>query len=313
MQKKKIIVTGGSGFLGTHLLRALDKEGYEVKNIDLRPSKEYETVIADVQDTQKMLEEIKDADAVFHLASLIEAGESVKDPQKYVDYNIDGTISVLEAMRQNGISTFLFSSSAAVYGEPLNIPIKEDDRTMPINPYGMTKLAMEALLSSYVQAHGFTGVALRYFNLYGPEEHHEPESHAMPRFIKQIYQGKEVTVWGSGEHLRDYIHISDIVDAHLKALTYAWDNPEKYHYFNLSTEKPSSVLDIVRIVEDAMGKKANVKHFPERPGDPLKLYADASKARKELGWDAKVDIEDGVKGVVEYFMQYWEENFDEAQ
>lgn len=313
MDKKKIIVTGGSGFLGTHLLRALDAAGYEVKNIDLRPSKDYETVLADVQDTQKMLEEIKDADAVFHLASLIEAGESVKDPQKYVDYNIDGTISVLEAMRQNGISTFLFSSSAAVYGEPQHIPIKEDDRTMPINPYGMTKLAMEALLSSYVQAHGFTGVALRYFNLYGPEEHHEPESHAMPRFIKQIYQDKEVTVWGSGEHLRDYIHISDIVDAHLKALTYAWENPDKYHYFNLSTEKPSSVLDIVRIVEAAMGKKANIKHFPERPGDPLKLYADASKARRELGWEAKVDIEEGVKGVVEYFMNYWEEYFDEAQ
>lgn len=311
--QKKIIVTGGSGFLGTHLLRALVSAGYTVKNIDLRPSTEFETVIADVRDTKKMLEEVKDADAVFHLASLIEAGESVKEPQKYIDYNIDGTVAVLEAMRQNGISTFIFSSSAAVYGEPLHIPIKEDDRTLPINPYGMTKLAMEGLLSSYVQAHNFTGVALRYFNLYGPEEHHEPESHALPRFIKQIYTDQEVTVWGSGEHLRDYIHIADIVDAHLKALEYAHNNPKKYHYFNLSTEKPTSVLEIVKIVEKTMGKKAQVTHFPERPGDPLKLYADASKARQELQWEAKVDIQEGVKGVVEYFLHYWEENFDEAK
>ncbi|NCS97957.1 MAG: UDP-glucose 4-epimerase [Candidatus Pacebacteria bacterium] len=311
--KKRIIVTGGSGFLGTHLLRALIQAGYEVKNIDLRQSKEFETVLADVQDKKRMLVEIKDADAVFHLASLIEAGESVKEPQKFIDNNIDGTLSVLDAMRENGINTFIFSSSAAVYGEPLHIPIKEDDRTIPINPYGMTKLAIEGLLSSYVQAHKFTGVALRYFNLYGPEEHHEPESHALPRFIKQIYQDKEVTVWGSGEHLRDYIHISDIVDAHLKALDYAWSNPEKYHYFNLSTEKPSSVLDLVSIIEETMHKKATVKHFPARPGDPLKLYADASKARKELDWEAKVAFSEGVKGVVEYFMNYWEENFDEAK
>ncbi|MCB9800804.1 MAG: UDP-glucose 4-epimerase [Pseudomonadales bacterium] len=305
---KRIIVTGGSGFLGTHLLRALVAEGYEVKNIDLRQSKEFDTVVADVQDKERMLVEITDAEAVFHLASLIEAGESVKEPQKFIDYNIDGTLSVLDAMKANGISTFLFSSSAAVYGEPIRVPIQEDDRTMPINPYGMTKLAMEALLSSYVQAHGFTGVALRYFNLYGPEEHHQPETHAIPRFIKQIYEGQEVTIWGNGQHQRDYIHISDIVDAHLKALKYAEVHPAGYHYFNLSTEKPSSVLDIVAAVESAMGKKAQVKHYPERPGDPLLLYADASKAHVELGWSAHVSLQNGVKEVVEYFVRYWEEN-----
>jgi nucleoside-diphosphate-sugar epimerase len=308
MEIKKIIVTGGSGFLGHHLLRALDKAGFQVKNIDLRENKEFETVIADVRDQEKMLEEIKDADMVFHLASLIEAGESVEKPQKYIDYNIDGTLSVLEAMRQNGIKTFIFSSSAAVYGEPINVPIKEDDRTMPVNPYGMTKLAMEALLSSYVGAHGFTGIALRYFNLYGPGEHHEPETHAMPRFIKQIYDDKEVTIWGSGEHKRDYVHVRDIVDAHLKAIKLAENEPEKYHYMNLSAEDPASVLDIVHAVEKAMDKKANVKHFDPRPGDPLLLYADASKAKKALSWEAKVSLEDGIKEVCDYFVEYWEKN-----
>lgn len=303
----KIIVTGGSGFLGTHMIRSLLAEGHEVKNIDIRPAKDanVETVIADILDTQKMKEEIKDADAVLHFAGLIEAGESVKYPQRFVDVNISGTVSVLEAMRENNIRTILFSSSAAVYGEPQNIPIQEDDRTIPINPYGMTKLAMEGLISSYVQAHGMTGVALRYFNLYGPEEHHEPESHAMPRFIKQIYEGQEVTVYGNGQHQRDYIHVKDIVDGHTKALEYALANQGEYHYFNLSTEKPATVLEIAQAVETALNKKANITHLPERPGDPLVLYASAQKAKELLGWEAQISLEEGVRETAEYFVEYW--------
>lgn len=303
---KKIIVTGGSGFLGRHLLRALSHKGYQVKNIDLIINPEFETVVADVRDKERIRAEIKDADLVFHLASLIEAGESVKEPQKYIDYNLDGTLNILEAMRVNGIKNLVFSSSAAVYGEPVRVPIKEDDRTLPINPYGMTKLAMEALLSSYVATHGFTGIALRYFNLYGPEEHHQPESHALPRFIKQIYDDQEVTVWGSGEHQRDYIQIRDVVDAHLLAVDLAVREPAQYHYLNLSTEKPASVLEIIKLVEAALGKTAQVKHFPARPGDPLLLYADASKARRVLGWQPQVELAVGIKEMAEYFVNYWQ-------
>ncbi len=301
----KIIVTGGSGFLGHHLIQALVKAGHEVKNIDLKANPEFPTVIADVRNTDKMLKEISEAQVVFHLASLIEAGESVEKPTRYIDYNVNGTLSILEAMRVNGIKTFIFSSSAAIYGEPKSVPIKEDDRALPINPYGMTKLAMEGLLSSYVKAHGFTGIALRYFNLYGPEEHHEPETHAMPRFIKQIYEGQEVTVWGDGKHLRDYVYIDDIVRAHLLALDLAKKEPQKYHYFNLSTEKPASVLEIVNLIEKTIGKKAKIKHFPERPGDPRVLYASAQKAKEVLGWQAQVSLEEGVRKTVEYFVKDW--------
>ena len=297
----KIIVTGGSGFLGRHLLRALDKAGHEIKNIDLNENPEYQTVKADVCDLELVKTEMKDADAVFHLASLIEAGESVKQPQKYLDNNVTGTINVLEAMRVNGIKTFLFSSSAAIYGEPIRSPIKEDDRTIPINPYGMTKLAMEGLLASYVESHGFTGVALRYFNLFGPEEHHLPETHAIPRFIKQISKDQEVTVWGDGKHQRDYVYIDDIVEAHLLALQLAQSKPEEYHYFNLSTGKPAEVLDLVRIIENNLGKKANIKHHPDRPGDPRVLTADASKAVEGLGWQSNTTLEEGLKKTVEYF------------
>jgi UDP-glucose 4-epimerase len=209
----------------------------------------------------------------------------------------------LEAMRENGVKTFVFSSSAAVYGEPLRSPIKEDDRTIPINPYGMTKLAMEGLVSSYVASYNMTGIGLRYFNLYGPEELHEPESHAIPRFIDQIMTGKEVTVWGSGQHLRDFIYISDVVSAHIQAIELAQKQPNHYHYFNLSTNQPTAVKDVISMLEKVIGKPANVKNFPERPGDPLILTADASKAKEVMGWEAAVDLRTGLQKTVEYFVQ----------
>jgi UDP-glucose 4-epimerase len=302
----RIIVTGGSGFLGRHLCRALKAEGHEVRNIDLRQSADMPTEIADICDLGAMKRLIRDADVVFHLAALIEAGESVKFPQKFIDYNISGTLNVLEAMRENNVPLFLFSSSAAIYGEPLRVPIEEDDRTLPINPYGMTKLAMEALVSSYVASHNMTGVALRYFNLYGNEEHHEPESHAIPRFIHQIYHDQEVTVWGTGECERDFIHVSDVVSAHSLAMAHAQANPGKYHYFNISTETPTRVIDVIKFIESAMGKTANVKHFPERPGDPLLLVAKSAKAREQLGWQPRVNIEDGIKETVQYFTNLWQ-------
>lgn len=293
------IVTGGSGFLGRHLCRALQAAGHQVRNIDLVENPEFATTQIDIRDVTAVKREIKDADVVFHLAALIQAGESVEKPQLYVDSNITGSLNVLEAMRENDIRKFIFSSSAAVYGEPIQIPIKEDDRTMPINPYGVTKLTMEGMLSSYVAAHGFTGVALRYFNLYGPEEHHEPETHAIPRFIEQIQTGQEVTVWGSGQHQRDFIHVRDIVDAHLKALTL---EEGKYHYFNLSTNTPNSVMEVIETIGQLLGKEPNIKHFPERPGDPLLLTAENAKAQKELGWTARVDLKTGLQETIDYFL-----------
>lgn len=301
----KIIVTGAAGFLGTHLCRSLHQAGHQLKLLDLKPNPEFDTIIADVRDKEAMEEHIADADVVFHLAALIEAGESVKNPQAFVDSNITGSLNVLEAMRKNGIKTLAFSSTAAVYGEPQIVPITEDSRTLPINPYGVTKLALEGLLSSYVSSYGMTGIALRYFNLYGPEEHHQPETHAIPRFLSQIHNNEEVTVWGSGEHQRDYIYIQDIVDAHLAALDLAIAQPGKYHYFNLSTENPTKVIEVIHLIEKIMGKTANIKHFPERAGDPLVLYADATKARQILNWSAKVPIEQGLEKTISYFMDYW--------
>ncbi len=304
---QRILITGGAGFLGRHLCRSMAAAGHSVRVIDLHQNPEFETTIANIQDKDRMKQEIWDVDAVFHLAASIEAGESVQNPQKFIDNNISGSLSVLEAMRENGVRKVFMSSTAAVYGEPQSVPITEDMTTMPINPYGMTKLAMEALISSYVQSHGFTGVALRYFNLYGTEEHHQPETHAIPRFIEQIYNDQPVTIYGQGQHLRDYIYVQDVVNAHLKALDLADREPEQYHFCNLSTEKPASVIEVVRMLENIMGKTANIEFQAERPGDPLKLYASAAKAHQLLGWQAETELEAGLRQVVEYFQKYWQQ------
>lgn len=293
-----ILVTGGAGFLGKHLCRALANAGHVVTVLDKKRNEEFETVIGDIKDAAVVAKTLEGIDAVFHLASFIEAGESVVEPYKYTDNNVLGTVVLLEEMRKKNVKTFIFSSSAAVYGEPLRVPILEDDRTMPINPYGMTKLAMEALASSYSYSFGFTCVALRYFNLYGPEENHEPETHAIPRFISQIEKGDEVTVWGSGEHKRDFVYVHDIVEAHLKALDLP---PEKFHYMNLSGKNATSVIDVIHMLETIMGKKATIAYKDARPGDPLLLYADGTKARELLAWEAATDLEDGLTTTVEWF------------
>ncbi len=304
----RIIVTGSTGFLGQALVPALEKEGHSVVKIDRRPDTSGTTVVADVRDLDSMMENIKDTDAVFHLASLIEAGESVKEPQRFLDWNVSGTLNVLEAMRENGVKHLIFSSSAAIYGDPIKVPIQEDDRTLPVSPYGTTKLAMEGLLSSYVKSHGFTGTALRYFNLYGPKEHHEPETHGIPRFIDQMLKGESVTQYGDGGHLRDYIYIDDVVSAHLTALKNSFENFGKYHYFNISTGVGITVREVIDKIGDLLEVMPIITELPERAGDPRQLIADPTKANTVLGWKAQVSFEEGLKNTVAYFKSLHEDS-----
>ena len=295
-----ILVTGGSGYLGKHLIEALLKAGHQVENVDLEASDQVKTTIADIQDKQAIAPLFAGKDAVFHLASLIEVGESVSDPDRYFRNNVLGTISVLEAMREHHVPRFLFSSSAAVYGTPIRVPVMEDDRTLPINPYGTTKLAMEGLASSYAFNFGMTCVALRYFNLYGPGWHRRPPTHAIPRFFDQIEHGKEVTIWGQGEHTRDFVFMDDIVRAHLLALRV---NPG-YHYYNLSGKNATKVIDLVNLMGKIMNKVPNIKFFEPRSGDPMQLFADASKAKKELGWESEVDLEEGLRQTIAWYRKH---------
>lgn len=290
-----VLVTGGNGFLGRHLCRALKAEGHDVVCLDRNQNPECRSIVGDVYDATVVSQALQGVEAVFHLASLIEAGESVKRPYDYAQNNVMGAIVLLEEMRKRQIQTFIFSSSAAVYGEPVRVPILEDDRTIPINPYGMTKIALEALASSYSYSHGFTCVALRYFNLYGPGENHDPETHAIPRFIDQIVRGEEVTVWGNGEHQRDFVYVGDIVSAHVKSLQL---EKGKYHYLNVSGKNATSVADVIAMIENILGKKATITKFPARAGDPLLLYADSSKAKTVLGWEAQTSLQEGLEKTI---------------
>lgn len=301
-----VLVTGGAGFLGKHLCRALSIAGHQVRVIDWHSNPEFPTTIADVRDAQALATLMPDCNVVFHLASLIEAGESVQQPQKYLDNNVMGTISVLESMRLHQVSTFIFSSSAAIYGDPLRTPIHEDDRTIPVNPYGMTKLAMEALLASYVKSFGFTGIALRYFNLYGPEEHHQPESHAIPRFIDQLIHDQPLSIYGDGGYVRDFVYISDVVDAHLQALELANREPHQYHYCNVSAGVGATVKEVADKLGVLLTKAPQFDWQPDRPGDPRVLLADPTKSHALLNWSAQVSLDEGLRHTTEYFSRFWQ-------
>jgi UDP-arabinose 4-epimerase len=235
-------------------------------------------------------------DSVIHFAAYIQAGESVTDPAKYYRNNTLGSLSLLDAMRQAKVNKLVFSSTAAVYGNPRQTPIPETHPHEPVNPYGQSKLMAERILADHASAHGLRATALRYFNAAGADpdgkigEDHEPESHLIPRILGvALGREKEITVFGTdydtpdGTCLRDYIHVSDLADAHVKALK-RLETHAGFSAFNLGTGKGYSVNEVVGAVERVTGKKISVSYGPRRAGDPPKLVADPTKAMGELNW-----------------------------
>ncbi|MBS0385402.1 MAG: UDP-glucose 4-epimerase GalE, partial [Proteobacteria bacterium] len=225
-------------------------------------------------------------------------GESVEDPHAYYRNNCVGSLSVLNAMRKAGVTRLLFSSTCATYGTPLTIPIDESHPQSPINPYGWSKLIVERMISDHVAAYGLGAVMLRYFNAAGADldgligERHEPETHAIPLAIRSAISGAPFRIFGrdfdtrDGTAIRDYVHVDDLADAHLRALTYLTEHDE-VAAFNLGTGEGTSVLDIVHAVERASGKPLRYAVTGRRAGDPPVLVAAADKARDILGWRTK--------------------------
>ncbi|MBL8474346.1 MAG: UDP-glucose 4-epimerase GalE [Rhodocyclaceae bacterium] len=235
-------------------------------------------------------------DAVLHFASFIQVGESVAQPGKYYANNLAATLTLLQAMMQAGVKRFIFSSTAAVYGEPSYVPIDEAHTKRPINPYGRSKWMVEQVLEDFDQAFGLKSVCLRYFNAAGADpagrlgERHEPETHLIP-LILQAASGrrKAVTVFGrdyatpDGTCVRDYIHVSDLVEAHARALKYL-EQGGKSAAFNLGNGSGFSVQEVIGTAQRVTGRAIEVVDAPRRPGDPPRLVADATIARKVLGW-----------------------------
>lgn len=299
----KILVTGGAGFVGSRVVAHLLEEGHGVTVFDNLTTGNAHAVAgeatlieADLRDAEAVGTAVDGHDAVIHLAAQALVPESVADPQKAFDINLVGGFNLIEAMRKHGVKRIVHSSTAAVYGTPERVPIKEDDRRLPINPYGSTKLAFEALLHSYHAAYGFNVTMFRYFNPYGPTEQHEPETHAIPNFIKAALDGTPVPLYWKGEPIRDFFFVDDIARAHVMGL-----EKDGYNVYNLGSGDGVKVGDVVEKIFEITGSRSTVDDLGERPGDPMLLFADTTRVQEELGWKPEVSIEEGLRRTIEAF------------
>lgn len=299
-----ILVCGGAGYIGSHTVRQLEKAGFEVLVLDSLVKGHREAVgdaqfvLADIND-KSALDEVfatHKIDAVMHFAAYSLVGESVVKPDIYYRNNVCGTLNLLEAMVRYEVPYMVFSSTAAVYGEPQEVPIPEEHPTIPTNPYGATKLAVEGMLKWFGEAYGIKYVSLRYFNAAGADiagdigEDHNPESHLVPLVLKAALGiMPEIKVFGNdystpdGTCIRDYIHVTDLADAHVKALEYL-ANGGKSDVFNLGNGQGYSVLEVLRTAEEVVGHSIPYSFAPRRAGDPAVLVASADKAKRVLGW-----------------------------
>jgi UDP-glucose-4-epimerase GalE len=300
-----VLVTGGAGYIGSHAAKALMRAGHRVVVFDSlvaghREAVRYgEFVEGDVLDTAAVRQALArhQVDAVMHFAAYLDVGESVREPAKYYRNNVVGALSVLEAMASPAaqVRLFVFSSTCATYGEPSEVPILETHAQRPINSYGESKLAVERALPHYERAYGIHSAALRYFNAAGADpdgeigEDHSPEIHIIPRAIDAARGGAGLKVFGDdyptpdGTCLRDYIHVSDLADAHVLALDSISRTGTSAAY-NLGSGQPHSVRQVIDTVEQVSGRKVPWTLAARRPGDPAVLYASAQKAEGELGW-----------------------------
>lgn len=305
-----ILVAGGAGYIGSHMVKDLVEHGQEVVVADnlstghrdaINPkAKFYEGDIRDRKFLDKIFDN-EDIEAVVHFAAFSIVPESMSKPLKYFDNNTGGMITLLEAMRDHNIKYIVFSSTAATYGVPEHMPIKETDPQNPINPYGLSKLMMEKMMHWADKAYGIKFVALRYFNVAGaaPDgtigEDHGPETHLVP-IILQVAQGKrkELSIFGDdyntpdGTNVRDYVHVMDLADAHILAIKYLEAGNES-NAFNLGSSTGFSNKQILEAAREVTGEPIPAKIAPRRPGDPDSLVAASDKARNVLGWDPKYD------------------------
>jgi UDP-glucose 4-epimerase len=322
---KNILVTGGAGYIGSHVVKALGEKGYNVLTYDnLSTGNKWavlygEIVIADLADKDRLKDVIKKfrPDAVMHFAASIIVNESVKEPLKYYRNNTINTINLLEAMIQSNVKNLIFSSTAAVYGIPEVIPVKEDAPMMPINPYGSSKMMTELILKDLSKSHNFSYISLRYFNVAGADrdakigQAYKESTHLITRALKAAKGELErLDIFGTdyptpdGTCIRDYIHVDDLADAHIYALEYLLEN-KKSDVFNCGYGKGYSVKEVIDTAKKVTGIDFPVKEADRREGDPPILVADCSKIKDILNWRPQYDD-------LEYIIKtawHWEERF----
>lgn len=303
----QVLVTGGAGFIGSHVNKLLLDQGHSVTVIDDLSKGHKNSVDPRVNfyqvslNDQKELENVLPGhDAVIHMASFIEVGESVKKPVDFAENNIVGTVKLLEAMENTGVKKMIFSSSACVYGIPKKLPITEEDQLgEQENPYGITKVTMEEFCKLYQNLANFDVTILRYFNPFGPGELHQPETHAIPNFIKSVLNKTPVPLFWKGEQVRDFIYIDDLAKAHVLALPL-----RGLHIYNVGTETGVKVIDVVKKIFELVGYEVPIDDKGERKGDVPGLVASAQKIKKELGWEPKVSLAEGLRKTIDFFRSH---------
>lgn len=301
----KVLVTGGAGYIGSIVTEALIREGYEAVVYDNLSKGHRDAVIPPAEFIQgNLLDEsllqsaLRGVEAVVHLAADSLVGESMADPSKYYRNNVQAGLSLLDGMLKCGVRRLVFSSSAAVYGEPAKQPIEETDPIQPTNPYGETKWAFERALRWYGRAYGFHSVSLRYFNAAGASarngERHDPETHLIP-LVLDVAMGRRpaITIFGDdyptkdGTCIRDYIHVEDLADAHILALRAVEAGPARSSVYNLGSGGGRSVYEVVQCAREVTGRPIPTMAAARRSGDPSVLVASSARARAELGWHTK--------------------------
>ena len=297
----KVLVTGGAGFIGSHLVDKLIEKGHKTfvldnlstgKKENLNPQAEFKE--ADICDFEAIKPFFNGVDFVFHLAAIPRVLISVEDPVKTSKVNILGTVNVFKAAIEAKVKKIIFASSSSVYGEQEKLPLKEDMAPNPISPYGLQKIVVEQFAKLFTQLYGLPIISLRYFNVYGPRIDFESGySLVLGRFLQQKNQGQPLTIYGTGEQTRGFCYVSDVAEGTIKAIEN--EDLNGGEIINIGSEKSHSVNYLAKLIG------GEIRSFPPRPGDPLHTMADISKARILLGWQPQVSFEEGVKRTQEWF------------
>jgi UDP-glucuronate 4-epimerase len=311
----KLLVTGGAGFIGSHLVERLLNDGHDVAILDdfnnfydpkikranisgvAKDIAVHDVDLRDSKEVAKVFQKEK-VDAIFHLAARAGVRPSIQQPQLYYDTNVAGTLHLLEGVRAIGVERFIFVSSSSVYGAAKKVPFSEEEHlAQTLSPYAATKIAAEFLCSTYSHLYNLRVVALRYFTVYGARQRPDLAIH---QFTRKIHAGEPIDQFGDGTTRRDYTYIDDVIQGTMAALKY--DGP-LFDVFNLGESETIQLKDLIAAIERVLGKKAKINRLPEQPGDMPMTCADISKARKLLGYNPKTKFEDGLPRFVDWFFK----------
>jgi UDP-glucose 4-epimerase len=300
---KSILVTGGAGFVGGNIAHELVRKGYEVTILDNLSRgfkraipKEARFVHGDIRNKNDVKKALKGVDTVIHCAAKLVIPESFSNVAEFLEVNVVGTYTLLDAMQELGVTNLVFSSSAGVYADVNASPIPETGLKDPYSPYGDSKIAMEHVMHGFYLANKMNVAILRYFNPYGPGYYVEPAQHAVPVFFEKALANEDFPVYGDGSMQRDYIYIDDLVDAHIKAM-----KAKGYNVYNVGAGKGTSINALVKAIIKVTGSQSKITYVPTPEGYPDKMYADILKIQKELGWTPKISLAEGIKKTYETF------------